>query len=80
MAKTVINSPVSITALGFGRNMRAYPRRMEWAGKIYQFIDQGICVTSRRGETITNTLTMTDGSHSFCLRSVGAEWTLVSVN
>ena len=79
MAITFINSPVSITAIGFGRNMRTYPKRMEWAGKTYQFVDQGICVTSRHGETVTNTLTMSDGNSSFCLRMTGSLWTLVSV-
>lgn len=77
--KNIINSPVEITAVGFGRGMRAYPKRMEWAGRTYHFIDKGLCVISRRGEQITSTLTMTDGMQSFCLRNIGANWTLVSV-
>lgn len=77
--KNIINSPVDITAVGFGRGMRAYPKRMEWAGKTYTFIDRGICVTSRRGETITSMLTMSDGIQSFCLRCSGAKWTLIGV-
>jgi len=74
-----INSPVSITAIGFGRDMQPIPRRMEWAGKTYQFIDRGIRVVARRGESIMSTVTMSDGNHSFTLRQTGGAWTLLSV-
>ena len=74
-----INSPVSITAIGFGRNMEAIPQRMEWGGRTYQFIDRGIRVISRRGERVMSTVTMSDGRQSFCLRQSGGAWTLLSV-
>lgn len=74
-----INSPVSVTAIGFGRNMQAYPRRMEWRGRTYCFIDRGIRATIRRGETVWNTVTMSDGNQNFCLRAEGGSWTLLSV-
>lgn len=74
-----INSPVSITAIGFGRDMQPIPKRMEWAGKSYQFIDRGIRVVARRGESIMCTVTMSDGIQSFCLRQTGGIWTLLSV-
>ena len=79
MNTTFINTPVDITAVGFGRDMSAYPKRMEWAGKTYHFIDKGICVTSRRGEKITSTLTMSDGHQSFSLRNVGSQWLLIGI-
>ena len=75
-----INSPVSVTAMAFGRDMQPIPKRMEWAGRTYQFIDRGIRVVSRRGENIMSTVTMSDGSQSFCLRSDGSAWTLLSVS
>ena len=75
-----INSPVSVTAMAFGRDMQPIPKRMEWAGRTYQFIDRGIRVVSRRGESSMSTVTMSDGSHSFCLRSDGSAWTLLSVS
>lgn len=75
----LINSPVFITSVGFGSDMTTYPRRMEWAGQTYKFIDQGIRVISRRGERIASTLTMSDGVQSFCLRQSGGIWTLLSV-
>ena len=78
--KNSINSPVSVTAMAFGRDMQPIPKRMEWAGRTYQFIDRGIRVVSRRGESIMSTVTMSDGSQSFCLRQAGGMWTLLSVS
>lgn len=78
--KNSINSPVSVTAMAFGRDMQPIPKRMEWAGRTYQFIDRGIRVVSRRGESIMSTVTMSDGSQSFCLRQTGSAWTLLSVS
>lgn len=80
MKNNSINSPVSITAVGFGRDMQPIPKRMEWAGRTYQFIDRGIRVVSRRGESSMSTVTMSDGSQSFCLRQTGSAWTLLSVS
>lgn len=74
-----INSPVSITAIGFGRDMEAIPKRMEWGGRTYQFIDRGVRVVARRGESVMSTVTMSDGTQSFCLRQSGGLWTLLSV-
>jgi len=74
-----INSPVSITAVGFGPGMSTYPTRMEWRGRTYCFIDRGIRTTIRRGERIWSTVTMSDGSQNFCLRAQGGGWTLLSV-
>jgi hypothetical protein len=79
MKNNSINSPVSITAVGFGREMEAIPRRMEWGGRTYQFIDRGIRVVARRGESVMSTVTMSDGERSFCLRQNGRDWTLLSV-
>ena len=77
--KNSINSPVTVTAIGFGRDMQPIPKRMEWAGHTYQFIDRGIRVISRRGEQVASTVTMSDGLRSFCLRQNGGMWTLLSV-
>ncbi len=79
---TTINSPVSVTAIGFGRNMRAYPRRMEYQGTSYSFIDAGLRTVIRTGGRIAQVLTMSDGSQDFRLRSddQGGSWTLLSIN
>lgn len=74
-----INSPVTVTALGFGRNMRTYPRRIEFEGITYDFIDAGLRTVIRSGEKIAQVFTMTDGSHHYRLRSDGESWTLLSM-
>lgn len=79
--KTVINTPVDITAMGFGRDLRAIPRRMEYQGRSIDFIDSGLRTVIRQGERIAQILTMTDGEQSFRLRSDnhGGSWTLLSI-
>ncbi|MEO7905294.1 MAG: hypothetical protein ABIR91_05910 [Candidatus Saccharimonadales bacterium] len=76
-----INTPVTVTSMGFGRDMRSYPRRMEYGGCSYQFLDAGIRMVVRSGEKIAQILTMSDGTHDYQLRSDnhGGSWTLVSI-
>jgi len=80
MSKT-INSPVAVTAIGFGRDLRAYPRRIEFEGRSYSFIDAGLRTVIKKGERIAQILTMTDGDEQFRLRSdnQGSSWTLLSI-
>lgn len=76
-----INSPVDVTAMGFGKNLRAYPRRIEYGGTTYDFIDAGLRTVIRQGERIAQILTMSDGARDYCLRSDnhGGSWTLLSI-
>lgn len=78
---TTINSPVSVTAMGFGRNMQAYPRRIEYNGTTYSFVDTGLRTVVRTGGRIAQVLTMSDGLRDFSLRSDdrGGSWTLLSI-
>lgn len=80
--QTTINSPVSVTAVSFGRNMRAYPTRMEYEGITYSFIDAGLRTVIRTGGRIAQILTMSDGRNDFRLRSddQGGSWTLLSIS
>ena len=80
MTKSItINSPVDVTAIGFGRNMRSYPRRIEFEGTSYDFVDAGLRTVIRSGERIAKIFTMTDGAHDYRLRSDGSSWTLLSM-
>jgi hypothetical protein len=82
MSKSItINSPVDVTAMGFGKNLSAYPRRMEYGGMTYNFIDAGLRTVIQKGERIAQILTMSDGISNFCLRSDnhGGSWTLLSI-
>jgi hypothetical protein len=74
-----INSPVDVTALGFGRDLRAYPRRMEFQGTTYDFIDAGLRTIVKSGERVAHIFTMTDGASDYRLRSDNGHWTLLSV-
>lgn len=79
---TTINSPVAVTAMGFGRDLRAYPRRIEFEGTTYNFIDAGLRTVIRKGERMAQILTMTDGANNYRLRSdnYGGSWTLLSIS
>lgn len=81
MTKHLINSPVYVTSVGFKKNMATYPRRMEYLGATYEFIDAGIRCLVKSGSGFSEILTMTDGSALYRLRSDnrGATWTLLSI-
>lgn len=78
----LFNIPVTILSMGFGRNLRAIPRRMEFQGKAIDFVDSGICTTIRSGGKIRQVLALSDGSQIFHLRSDnhGGSWTLIGIN
>jgi len=60
----------------------AYPRRMEYEGRTYTFIDSGVCCIVRQGERIAQILTMSDGYKLYKLRSdaKGSVWTLLTMS
>ena len=74
-----INSPVAVTALGFARNMRTYPRRIEFEGTTYDFVDAGLRTVIRSGERIAQIFSMTDGANNYQLKSDSGGWTLLSM-
>lgn len=79
--KNQINTPVTITSMGFGRDMRAIPRRMEFEGRSIEFIDNGLRAVIQKGEKIAQIITMSDGDREFRLKSDnhGGSWTLLSI-
>lgn len=80
--KQTINQEVLITAMGFKKNLEAYPRRMEFEGRTYNFIDSGLRCIVRQGERVVQVLTVSDGYKMFRLRSdtKGGIWTLLSMS
>jgi hypothetical protein len=74
-----INSPVDVTSMGFSRNMRSFPRRIEFEGTTYSFVDAGLHATIRTGSSIKHIFTMTDGARDYRLRSDSTGWTLLSM-
>ncbi len=81
MNKININEHVSVTALGFKKNMVAYPRRMEFRGVTYNFIDAGLRCLLHCGGHIAEFFTLTDGKSDFHLRIDNQEniWMLLSI-
>ena len=79
--KNLLNTPVTILSMGFGRDLRAIPRRMELDGCAIDFVDNGLRTTIRHGEKMAQILAMSDGDHTFHLRSDnhGGSWTLLSI-
>lgn len=81
MTQTPINAPVIVTAMGFRKNLIAYPRRIEFDGATYNFIDAGIRCLVRSGSKIAEILTLSDGKSEYWLRSDNnnGQWTLLSI-
>lgn len=78
---TIINEAVAVTKMGFKKDLAAYPRRMEFRGAIYDFVDAGLRCMIRQGSHVVEVLTMTDGKAYYRLKSDnhGGNWTLVSI-
>lgn len=81
MNRVTINEQVAVTQMGFKKNLSAYPRRMEFQGTIYEFLDAGLRCLVRTGNHVAEILTMTDGKRQYQLRTdnQGGNWTLVSI-
>jgi len=79
---TNINQPVAVTAMGFGRNLQTFPRRIELDGASYTFVDAGIRAVIKRGSAIAQVITMSDGERLFRLKSDGrsSNWTLLGIS
>lgn len=81
MSKVNINEQVNVTSLGFRKNLVAYPRRMEFRGVTYCFIDAGLRCLLRCGEHIAEFFTLSDGTSDYHLRLDHSNngWTLISI-
>jgi len=81
MVQTNINEQVTITSMGFRKNLVAYPRRMEFRGATYNFIDAGLRCLVKHGTALAEIVTLTDGAAKYYLRSdnSGGNWTLISI-
>lgn len=81
MKRTDVNEKVNITAIGFRKNLVAYPRRMEFRGQTYNFLDSGIRCLIRRGSVIAEIITLTDGIANYLLKTdnIDGDWTLLGI-
>ena len=81
MKRIDINEQVSITSIGFRKDLASYPRRMEFRGETYNFVDSGLRCLVRRGSVIAEVLTLTDGIANYLLRTDnrGVNWMLLGI-
>lgn len=81
MTNVNINEKVNITAMGFRKNLMVYPRRMEFRGNTYMFIDAGLRCLVRHGERMAEIITLSDGVSNYHLRNddCSNNWTLISI-
>lgn len=81
MSRINVNEIVNVTAMGFKKNLAAYPRRMEYQGVTYDFIDAGLRCLIRCKGRIAEIFTLSDGFSSYRLRSDdnGANWMLLDI-
>lgn len=82
MTKTRVNQKVCVTALGFKKNLTAYPRRMEYQGETYNFIDAGLRCLLKCGGRIAEFFTLSDGQAYYHLKldRNNNDWTLLSIS
>lgn len=78
---TTINQKVVVSAVTFDRQLETVPRRMEYRGTTYHFVESGLRCLVRSGERMVRIVTMSDGSTDFRLRqeSNDYDWTLLSM-
>lgn len=81
MTKSNINKQVTVTSIGFRKDLIPYPRRIEFQGKTYQFIDAGLRCLVRQGGRIAEIVTLSDGILNYRMRTdnQGGNWTLLSI-
>jgi hypothetical protein len=83
MHRVNVNKEVNVTALYFkgNRQLTSYPKRMEFNGREYTFIESGLRYLIQKGHQLVQIFDMSDGSTNYRLKFDQNEqlWTLVDV-
>jgi hypothetical protein len=78
-----VNKEVAITAVYFRNDieLKSYPRRMEFEGETYTFLD-GIRCLIKKGQTLVQLFDMTDGASNYRLKfdTQDDTWTLLNIS
>jgi hypothetical protein len=82
--KKVVNQKVDVTALYFSKTktgLKSYPKRIEYGGKSFTFIESGLQIIVSSGQKIVQLFQMTDGSSDYSLRHDVEQhvWTLTTI-
>lgn len=83
MNKTLINKEVNVTSVYFrpGRHLKGFPKRMEYEGREYTFLESGLRYLVRKGQELIEIFDMTDGQQDYRLRfdADAQAWTLIGI-
>ena len=79
-----INNEVEVTAWFFraepqSHRLKSFPKRMNWGGRDYNFVEDGLRLLVRTGQQLTELFDMSDGQSTYRLRQDGDHWTLIGV-
>lgn len=78
-----INEQVTVTAFSFGgsREVKSFPRRMEFRGETYTFVELGLRCLVRHGQQLAQIFTVSDGISDYRLRydDRASNWTLLAI-
>lgn len=80
-SRITVNQPVNVTAVYFQRkNLKTFPRKMEFEGMTYTFAD-GLQYLVKKGQSMIQIFDMTDGAASYRLKREGnhSDWTLLAI-
>jgi hypothetical protein len=81
---TYINKEVNIVAFYFknnARQLRCFPKRMEYDGKRIDFTETGLVHPTKKGRRMIHVFDMTDGTADYRLEfdAQALSWTLVAI-
>lgn len=87
MTRRLVNQEVNVTGLYFRqaptdeRHVKGYPKRMEYQGREYTFVETGLRYLLRKGQQLFEVFDMTDGICDYRLKfdTEAHVWTLVGV-
>jgi hypothetical protein len=79
-----VNEKVDVTAFAFGgtSEVKSYPRRMEYRGETYTFVELGLRCLVHSGKRLAQVFTVSDGISDYRLRydDEGSSWTLLAIS
>lgn len=80
--RTNLNKEVTVTGLYFSRQMRSFPKRIEFDGNEYTFLESGFRYLVQKGQQLTELFDMTDGTNNYRLKFDNSErtWTLIGMS
>jgi hypothetical protein len=87
VTRRLVNEEVNVSSLYFrasrpdDRHIKGYPKRMEYEGREYTFVESGLRYLIRKGQELIEVFDMTDGIRDFRLKfdTTARVWTLVGV-